>query len=276
MGRLTDIGWAHSTFNPVWGCWEISPGCNNCYAKTWDHRLGGDHWGKNKPYRTFGEKHWAEPISWNRAAQKAREMRRVFCASMCDIFDEFWPDGQREKLWDLISRTPWLWWMLLTKRIDKAEQLFPKSWLKQMPPNVWMGVTIEDVKRRDQRAPELLKWAGRVPVLFVSMEPLLEDVPMAEFLGPQRINWLITGGESDKGARPYDIAWPRRLIGEARDAGIAPFVKQLGSNPTRHGLIQLRLKHKKGEDQTEWPPELRVQEFPNVPSPHMELQHGLL
>jgi protein gp37 len=88
MGKETAISWTHHTFNPWWGCQRVSPGCTNCYAETFDKRIGGKHWGPTAPRRFFGPKHWAEPLKWARAAAKAGERHRVFCASMADVFED--------------------------------------------------------------------------------------------------------------------------------------------------------------------------------------------
>lgn len=60
MGKETGIAWTDGTFNPWWGCVEVSPACDNCYAREWDARFGGEHWGKDAPRRFFGDKHWNE------------------------------------------------------------------------------------------------------------------------------------------------------------------------------------------------------------------------
>ena len=71
MSKDTGISWTDHTFNPWWGCTAVSAGCDHCYAEAFDNRMGGDHWGKGKPRRTFGDAHWREPIAWNEAAKKA-------------------------------------------------------------------------------------------------------------------------------------------------------------------------------------------------------------
>src|SRR5271167_714272 len=118
MGEKTAISWTDHTFNPWWGCTRVSPGCVNCYAETFDKRVFGAegvHWGPGKPRRTFGDKHWNEPLRWNKKAREAGVYRKVFCASMADIFDVEAPTGERERLWDLIRSTDCLIWQLLTK-----------------------------------------------------------------------------------------------------------------------------------------------------------------
>ena len=97
VGSTTKIQWTDKTFNPWWGCVEVSPGCDHCYAKTFAKRVGEDSWGESGR-RFFGDKHWAEPLKWT---------GRVFCASMADVFEmNHSLDAERERLFDLIEATP--------------------------------------------------------------------------------------------------------------------------------------------------------------------------
>jgi protein gp37 len=113
------------TFNPWWGCQRVSPGCENCYAEAWDKRWGESHWGPGSPYKLQSEKYWAEPLKWNRKAEKLGVRLKVFCASMADVFDNGAPPEQRVRLWKLIRATPWLDWLLLTKRPDNFALYLP-------------------------------------------------------------------------------------------------------------------------------------------------------
>ena len=115
MARTTGIPWCDHTFNPWWGCTRVSAGCDNCYADAWARRLGLRLW-DGGPRRFFPQKRWDEVLKWNAAAAAAGVRRRVFCGSMCDVFEacasaEF--DVAREKLWQLIERTPALDWLRL-------------------------------------------------------------------------------------------------------------------------------------------------------------------
>jgi protein gp37 len=175
MSANTGIAWTDHTFNPWWGCQRVSPGCEHCYAETFDHRLGGKHWGPQAERRFFGDAHWNEPRKWNKAAREAGVRKRVFCASMADVFearDDL--NGERLRLWQLIEETPWLDWQLLTKRPENVAKILTARWLENPRPNVWIGTTVEDQKRADERVPELLKVPAAVR--FLSVEPLLERV----------------------------------------------------------------------------------------------------
>ncbi len=130
--------------------------------------------------------------------------------------------------------------------------------------NVWLGTSVEDQQRADERIPELLKCPAAVR--FLSCEPLLgaidlsrEPYPLAiyseakgcqfrsqpgnQLIGfgeggyrkisaPPRISWVIAGGESGPKARPTNVAWIRSIVEQCKAAGVACFVKQLGANAT--------------------------------------------
>ena len=113
MGKNSSIEWTDHTFNPWWGCAKVSPGCENCYAEAWAKRVGEKIWGASQSRRFFGEKHWDEPLKWNEDAKSGRCRRRVFCASMADVFESRKDlNPWRKRLWSLIGDTPWLDWLL--------------------------------------------------------------------------------------------------------------------------------------------------------------------
>jgi hypothetical protein len=65
-----------------------------------------------------------QPIKWNMEAQRSGSRRRVFCASMADVFESRVDLHQwRERLWPLIDATPNLDWLLLTKRPQNVERM---------------------------------------------------------------------------------------------------------------------------------------------------------
>lgn len=285
MGEQTAIAWTHHTFSPWWGCQRVSPGCERCYAETFAKRLGLEVWGRQSERRFFSDKHWAGPLAWDRKAARAGGRRRVFCASMADVFED--RDDlvvPRYRLFDLIGATPNLDWLLLTKRPENMLRMAPASWGEAWPANVWAGTTAEDNARLQQRLPHL----AQVPavVRFLSCEPLLEDLDLFVALQGDgvrgAISWVIGGGESGAGARPCNVAWLRNIVHDCDNLGIAPFIKQLGSNVVDHcdnveedrggcgvrgcgddeHVVQLRPKHRKGEDPSEWDAYLRRQEFP--------------
>ena len=97
-------------------------------------------------------------------------------------------------------------------------------------------------------------------VRFISTEPLLEDIGAVNLSG---INWLIVGGESGHGARPFQLDWARNMIQQCRRQKVACFVKQVGHQPWDNGK-PLKLESSKGGDMDEWPKDIRVREFPKV------------
>lgn len=222
MGAKTDIGWCHHTFNAWWGCTKVSPGCKHCYAEAWDHRMGGEHWGDAAPRRFFGDKHWAQPLAWNRAAAAAGERRRVFCSSMADVAEDR-PDlvPHRTRLFELIQATPALDWLLLTKRPENLPRLIPWGVRGEPWANVWLGTTVEDDHAdRRRRVAELQNMPAAL--LFLSMEPLLEAV-LPDLDG---IGWVIAGCESGTDKRPANYRWFQALRDHCGGAGVPFFLKQ--------------------------------------------------
>ncbi len=230
MGK-TKIEWCDFTMNPWIGCSKVSPGCANCYAEALNHRWGHSNWGPGVPRRVTSPSYWQQPLKWNRAAEKAGERHRVFCGSLCDVMDSEAPIGARSWLLALIEATPHLDWLLLTKR--------PELWAySRLPPNVWVGVTVENQEQADKRIPLLMRIPARVK--FLSMEPLLGFVDLHRWLGTayqdHRFHWCIVGGESGPKARPMHPDWARSLHDQCAAAGVAFLFKQWGNwAPVEHG-----------------------------------------
>ena len=156
MGKESKIEWTHHTFNPWWGCIRVSPACKHCYADTWAKRLGANLWGAKSERRFFSDAHWNEPIKWNREAVTQGVRRRVFCASMADVFEDRRElDLHRERLWRLIEATPQLDWLLLTKRIEHVRTLAP--WKSRWPANIWLGTSTENQRWLEKRVDHLLE-----------------------------------------------------------------------------------------------------------------------
>jgi protein gp37 len=281
VGKDTEIAWTDHSFNPWWGCARVSPGCERCYAETFSKRVGLKVWGQQAERRFFGDKHWAEPLKWNRDAAAAGVRRRVFCASMADVFEDRRDlDEHRHLLWSLIAETPALDWLLLTKRPENHEMV-PLAWQtgSRRPLNVWLGVTAENQEYAERRIPLLLD-AHWPAVRFVSYEPALGPVDFWAFLrspvrdqslaalgcpGMPGVDWVIVGGESGPRARPFDIDWAQSAIEQCRTAGVAVFCKQLGANIRNAGepwSWNQKPMDRKGGNPEQWPEHLRVREFP--------------
>lgn len=230
MGKDSKIEWTHHTFNPWWGCVKVSAACDNCYAETWAKRLGVDVWGPKSERRFFSEAHWKEPLKWNAEAGIEGERRRVFCASMADVFENR-KDliSHRLRLLDLIKETPNLDWLLLTKRIHLVRKQLPKGY--DFPRNVWLGVTVENQAEAKKRIRHLLEFTTP-SVRFLSCEPLLGPLDLSEYLkrGPlgTRIDWVIAGGESGPNSRPMAPQWPEDLRKQCVSAKVAFHFKQWG------------------------------------------------
>jgi protein gp37 len=250
MGQDSKIEWTTHSWSPWRGCSKVSPGCAHCYAETLSKRnpavLGV--WGPDGTRVVAAEASWRNVLAWDRAAAKVRERHRVF-PSLCDPFEDrddlAFP---RARLFRLIRETPNLDWLLLTKRpetwtkvmratLDSGALKRPTldgsrrgdaywwaaDWLHGKPPaNVWLGVSVEDQQRADERIPQLRQTPAAVR--FLSVEPLLGPVEVSL----EGIHWVIVGGESGPGARPMHPDWARSLRDQCQAAGVAFFFKQWG------------------------------------------------
>jgi len=243
MGQKTEIPWTHATFNPWWGCAKVSPACDGCYAERWARRFGV-RWGHGQARRYFGEKHWDEPRRWNAKCARQGTTKRVFCASMADVFDTGVEQSHRERLWTLIQETPSLTWLLLTKRIGNVAKMLPRDWGNGYP-NVWLGSTVVNQQEIDRDIPKLGATPARIR--FLSMEPLLEAVEIQS----GGIDWVIVGGESGHSARSMSIDWVRSLRDQCQAAGIRFFVKQLSEIDTKD------FRHFE-----RFPSDIQIREFP--------------
>lgn len=245
MGESTAISWTDATFNPWRGCQKVSAGCRNCYAEELSLRMPVTFgtWGNPGTRVIASESYWNAPLRWNARSLKAGRATKVFCASLCDIFEEH-PVAEtcRPRLWDLIRRTPFLTWQILTKRPERISGTLP-DWWGSGPINVWLGTSVEDSRVRS-RASTL----SRVPaaIRFLSYEPAIGPLEV-DLSG---IHWVICGGESGPRARPFRIEWAKDLRRQCSQAGVAFFFKQMGGRHPGTGADAL------GEI---------VQEFPQRP-----------
>jgi len=212
MSADTTISWCHATFNPWWGCTKVSEGCKHCYADTLATRYGHTIWGPRARRRFFGDKHWAEPLKWNKQAMHEGQRKRVFCASMadvCEVLPADHPDleamaAARLRLWETIEATPMLDWLLLTKR---PENIIPLFGVDAPVPNIWWGTSVENQAAADTRIPELLKVPAHVR--FLSCEPLLGPVDLwgpelRAVVGASRCVGAYSGRKGDC----WVVQWP--------------------------------------------------------------------
>nr|WP_294809929.1 phage Gp37/Gp68 family protein [uncultured Sphingomonas sp.] len=245
MAKNSRIEWTNHTFNPWWGCVKVSPACKHCYAESWAKRVGQSVWGIKADRRFFGDKHWAEPLRWNAEAERAGVRARVFCASMADVFEDRRDlDPWRERLWALIEATPNLDWLLLTKRPEGVLAFVP--WGDIWPTNVWLGTTVEDQTRADERLPLLA--AIPAAVRFISAEPLLGPVHLGDWA--KAIDWVITGGESGAKARPSSPSWFLDLLNQCMAQDIAFHFKQWGDWAPGQGISLAKARAERAADGT--------------------------
>lgn len=223
MAQVSKIEWTDSTFNPWIGCTKVSPRCQHCYAEKDSLRRGWAKWGKGKLRKQTKAATWKQPLEWNAQAAKERKRKRVFCASLADVFDAEVENKWREELWKLIGETPLLDWLVLTKRPENIRKMLPQDWGDGWP-NVCLMTSVED-QLRAVRIEHLTSTPAKYRAL--SVEPLLGPVKL-EAQSLKKLDWVIVGGESGGHARPMHPQWARDIRDQCEKAGVKFLFKQWG------------------------------------------------
>lgn len=245
----SNIEWTEHTWNPVTGCTKLSPGCKHCYAEAMSRRL-----------RAMGaagyESGFEVTLHPDRLDQPRRRRRSTtyFVNSMSDLFHDEVPDEFIDRVLAVCKETPQHTYQVLTKRAERLAAYFDS---RLVPPNVWLGVSVEDRKYGVPRIQQLRK--VRSAIRFLSVEPLLEDLGRLDLAGLQ---WVIVGGESGPGAREMELAWAQRVLDQCRAAGVRAFMKQLGARPVDATGQRHSITDRKGALMAEWPRALRIREMP--------------
>lgn len=267
------IEWTDETWNPMTGCTKVSSGCAHCYAEAIAPRTF-----KGRPFTDvrFHPERLFKPLSW-------RKPRRCFVNSMSDLFHEDLTDAQITRVIDIIEQAPCHTFQVLTKRAERMCEFF-QQWRDAegltAPPNLWLGVSVENQRMANKRLPLLLQTPAAVR--FISAEPLLGPLDISPWLysgyvenpHDDHLDWVIVGGESGPGARPCSLEHVRRIVNDCRGASVPVFVKQLGRHPVaddtlpppgprQDHLTICEMRDPKGGNPDEWPEDLRLRLFPS-------------
>lgn len=215
MSTNSKIEWTEQTWNPTTGCTKISPGCKHCYAEVMARRLHAmGAAGYESGFRlALHPGRIAQPLA-------RRKPTVYFVNSMSDLFHHDIRDAFLDEVFEVISQTPQHTYQILTKRAERLPEYFST---RSCPPNVWLGVSVEDRAYGLPRIDYLRRVDARVR--FLSIEPLLEDLGRIDLAG---IHWAIVGGESGNKARPMEESWVEKIKRQADRAGVAFFFKQWG------------------------------------------------
>lgn len=230
--KQSAISWCGPTWNPWRGCEKLSKGCEKCYMFREQKRYGLD------PTEIIRTTKFNEPLKWH-------DPELIFSCSWADFFHPA-ADPWRDEAWDIIRKTPHHYYLLLTKRSWLIRNELPLDWGDGWP-HVGLGVTIEDASYM-ARLQHLIEIPAQMR--WVSAEPLLGPLPnLHQWAG--KFDWCIVGGESDYDPRFMDRDWAYDIIKQGQEHNFAVFMKQLGGTPNA-----------KGDNPDEWPPPLKVQQFP--------------
>lgn len=303
MSEFSPIGWTDATWPIVAGCTYESPGCSNCWAVRDSWRLAhSPHPQVALNFKGVVRKTEDNKLVWTGLVRpiperldwpvKWKTPRKIFVCSQSDLFHPEVPADFIAQVFSVMAICPQHTFQVLTKHAGRMRQLLAHDLPYEGPEwplrNVWIGVTVEDQQRAHKRIPELLLTpAAR---RWLSVEPMLEAIDLRRIRlpadgrlalcsggkPPARVDWVVCGGESAQTretTRPFDIGWARDLQRQCRAAGVAFFMKQLGSKPLPAALegtvMRFTLPKPPGKssrykwhEPEYWPEDLRVQEFP--------------
>lgn len=233
MSVQSAIEWTDATWNPVTGCTEVSPGCDNCYARTFAERwrgIPGHHYEQGFDLRLWPDR-LSHPLKW-------KKPKRIFVNSMSDLFHRDIPTTYILEVFEVMVRANWHTYQILTKRPARLLRLVPQisevfrvgsengtSW----PTNIWLGVSIETSAYLWR-----VDYLRKVPaaVRFISAEPLLGSLGRLDLSG---IHWVIAGGESGANARECNATWVEELRDLCNSTNVAFFFKQWGGRSHSSG-----------------------------------------
>jgi len=210
------IEWTEQTWNPSAGCTKISSGCKNCYAEAMAIRL-----------QAMGVEGYENGFKFNIVPSrlndpfKRKKPTVYFVNSMSDIFHKDMPEDYLNKIFNVIEETPQHTYQILTKREDRMFMYLSK---RNIPKNIWLGVTVDNRKEGLPRIDKLRQL--KATVLFLSVEPLLEDLGIINL---KNIDWVIVGGESGNRARPMEKEWIVNIKQQCEIEDVAFFFKQWGT-----------------------------------------------
>ncbi len=218
----TATEWYDYQWTVTLGCTRVSEGCRHCSA---EHMMA--HSPQLQKFATIakGQPKWTgaiEPLPSALALpSKWAKPARVLVCSISDLFHEGLDDEFIDQVIRVIDGHRQHTFAALTKRAERMKAFFEHRFV---PPNLRLGVSVESPEHLD-RVDALLEIPVEHRVRWVSAEPLLDDLSLAPFLGPERINWVAAGGELGDRARRCEVAWMRRLRDECAQARVPFFTK---------------------------------------------------
>lgn len=250
----TGIEYGQTAWNPITGCSKISEACQNCWAERMSKRLAGRYgYPSDKPFSiTLHPDRLAEPLRW-------KKPRTVLVSFMGDLFHDDVPDSFLDQIFAVMAKAQQHTFLVLTKRPERANNYILRAmydedccyggWYEAIEKlgipdatpleNIWVGVTIENQSRADERIPFLLQIPSKVR--FVSIEPMLGPVDIIKAMDFAMINgdvpvqgiaqwlhWVICGGESGPRSRPMHPDWARSIRDQCVNEKVPFWFKQWG------------------------------------------------
>jgi protein gp37 len=268
------ISWTQYTLNPLSGCTRVSPGCLHCWASDTAHgnaRKGQSKYDGLTVLDSRGHQAWTGQLKYEPSvmitALQHTTPATIFINSMSDTFHEKAEAAWVDQMFDVMAAASWHTWQVLTKRPKRMLEYVRLRAAQGKPvlSNVLLGFSAEDQKRWDDRwvyGQQVAELGWRV---WTSIEPQIGPIVLGHAV--EDLDWVVIGGEATlkhEDSREFDLAWAESLIAECQAAEVPVFMKQTGVAPrhTIDGLVYPVNVSGAGKHMSEWPVQLRVQQFP--------------
>lgn len=230
MAETSAIEWCDATVNFWWGCTKVSPGCDHCYAETWNAFRGTGEWGAGAPRRYIkGARDLLRRINRGSFQHTHNRRPRVFMQSMSDLFDNEVDDNIRHEALLEAQHAAMCNIIFLTKRGANVAKMVPSHWLDNWPQHIGLMFSVVNQREADRDVARLIDLKQRLglPWIGLSLEPLLGRIrPTREWL--DHLDWVIVGGESGPNARPMHPEWVDDIMNACIKANVPFLFKQWG------------------------------------------------
>lgn len=264
MMNKSAIDWCDFSWNPVTGC---NFGCEYCYAQRQATRFAGNIrmnmtseqlkteaaglYVLEQPFKNYTGAVLPFPAGFAPTFHKYRlgdpakkkKSANIFVCSMADLFGNWIPDEWIEAVFEACKAAPQHNYLFLTKSPGRYQTLAAAGKLPELP-NFWYGSSIT--------GPDNWFWWSEYHHTFVSYEPMLKPLGIADEDAARKVDWIIAGAETGHRAGKItpEEGWLEELAAAARRAGVPLWTKDseeiravIGGEPAQ--ALPDALKHPK-------------------------------
>lgn len=211
-------------WNPWRGCHRYSEGCRFCYIHKGDAKRGVD------TDRIVPAENFDAPVERKKNGEYRMKSGQLvyLCFSTNFLLED--ADPWRGRCWEIIRERSDLYFLFLTKRIERFSDCIPADWGEGYD-NVIVGCTVENQHAADIRLPIFAK----LPIKNKNIicQPMISQMDIEQYL--DGVELVVVGGESDRYARPLHYDWVLKVRESCIRKGVAFEFRQLGTHFIKDG-----------------------------------------